>query len=240
LTTVFVGTATTRDIPPAHVMSLLYLNKPERMYYDLLPNMPPDVGKNELLRRALLREDCEYFMLLDSDATIHPDTLFRLLAWKLPVVSACIYTRAFPPVPTMGWHEGINKDGHHVYNFGKTIQEIRRWAKRHDLDADTLNEIAGKKQPDSDLMEIDGCGTHCMLIRRDVLEAIGGEWFKCTGLLSGEDFDFCRKVQAAGYQIYADLGCHSGHIVGNSLIMGLKYFIVFYDGIVRKEETWVV
>lgn len=241
MTTVFVGTATTRDLPPAHVLSLLYLNKTEKMYYELLANMPPDIAKNELLRRALKHEDVEYFWLVDSDATWAPDALFRMLNWQLPVVTACIYTRAFPPIPTMGMYLGVNEDGDHVYNFGSTIAAIHDWAKRNKVAVDTLNEIAelDPQHPD-ELLEIDGCGTHAILIRRDVLEAIGGNWFQCTGMLSGEDFDFCRKVKAAGYSIHADLGCHTGHVVGPSLISGIQNFLIFQEGLVRKAETWIV
>lgn len=238
---VFVGTATTRDFPAAYLMSLLYLHKPEQMYYDLIQHAPPDIGKNILIEKALIHPDIEYFWLVDSDASWHPDTLMRLLKHNLPVVTPCIYTRAFPPVPTIGWHEGQNEQGHHVYNFGHTIQAIRKWAKGKKLDAaDAPNEIADLSIQRDELMEVDGCGSHAILIRRDVLEAIGKDWFRCTGQLSGEDFDFCRKVQQAGYSIFADLGCHTGHIVGLSQIMGLKQFLIFYDGIVRQEETWEV
>jgi len=71
------------------------------------------------------------------------------------------------------------------------------------------NDIKG------DVIEIDGVGTGCLLIRRNVFEKIEKPYFeflfdeKGMNRLS-EDLNFCRKAQEAGFKIWADkrMGLH--------------------------------
>jgi len=61
------------------------------------------------------------------------------------------------------------------------------------------------------LVEIDGCGFGCVLIKTDVFRNIKDRpWFDTQG--SGEDFYFCRKAIEAGYKIYCDTSIKCSHL----------------------------
>ena len=66
------------------------------------------------------------------------------------------------------------------------------------------------------LMKVDGVGTGCLLIHRDVLKAIDPPWFKFQYTHDGtielsEDYYFCEKAKAAGFELFLDPNCVCGH-----------------------------
>jgi hypothetical protein len=78
--------------------------------------------------------------------------------------------------------------------------------------------------PKDQLFQIDGAGTGCILVHRDVLEAIrakanpnqGTDWcWFFDGALDGrwfsEDLLFCRKINALGFPIFVHTGAILGH-----------------------------
>ena len=60
------------------------------------------------------------------------------------------------------------------------------------------------------LMPIDGCGFGCVLTSVKLLRDIDHEWFSYEKY--SEDFDFCLKAQAKGYQLWTDTGVLCGHL----------------------------
>jgi GT2 family glycosyltransferase len=73
--------------------------------------------------------------------------------------------------------------------------------KQKENDAYELMKITEKK-----VVEVDACGTGCLLIKKEVFEKIGFPYFFCVdeGKEIGEDLFFCRKAKKAGYRIYYD------------------------------------
>lgn len=74
-----------------------------------------------------------------------------------------------------------------------------------------LEELDGK----SGLLQVDATGGPGMVIRREVLEAVGDPWFETnptSRVFPQEDLYFSRKVREAGYPIYVDLDCPIDHI----------------------------
>jgi GT2 family glycosyltransferase len=67
------------------------------------------------------------------------------------------------------------------------------------------------------LNQVEMAGTACLLIRRHVLETIPYPWFEHPVPGYGEDEVFCRKVRAAGFEIWLDGTTEVGH-VGTSTI----------------------
>ncbi|HKW74857.1 MAG TPA: hypothetical protein VJN64_04970 [Terriglobales bacterium] len=65
--------------------------------------------------------------------------------------------------------------------------------------------------------EVDVAGTGCFMVHRDVFLALDQPWFTCTpqcfhkGLYSGEDFNFCEKAKAKGFQTWTHSGFPCKH-----------------------------
>lgn len=87
--------------------------------------------------------------------------------------------------------------------------------------------ITSYKTPD--LMEVDFVGAGCLLIHRDVLNAMSQPWFewRCDRYdlvpekRMSEDFAFCEQARNIGYKIYVDTSVHCRHIgLGESRVGG--------------------
>jgi hypothetical protein len=67
--------------------------------------------------------------------------------------------------------------------------------------------------PDEGLFKVFAAGCGGMLVRRRVIDAIGDPWFEYkSGEVPNEDLEFCRKVRAAGFTIWADAENTMGHM----------------------------
>lgn len=250
MTSIMVATPHTRPFDEQYVASLLYMQKPEMMFWSPLAGQAVDHARNILAGRFLKQpEEPEFLLFADSDATWHPEAVMRMASYNLPMVTGCIYRRGLPPNPTFGINAGVNEGGHHVYSFGWAIKQILEVAEKENLGLDAPNEcILG--QPGEYVKEIDGCGMHFCMVRRDVLVKLAEmlarpyvPFFQCTaGHAAGEDFDFCRKVQAAGFKIYADFGIHTGHVIGPGIEVGVRELLAFYkyNAEVAAKELWEV
>ena len=60
------------------------------------------------------------------------------------------------------------------------------------------------------LIEVEGVGMACTLIKREVFEKVKEPWFRPGDL--GEDLSFCKRVKEAGFPIYCDTNLICGHI----------------------------
>lgn len=232
MASVWIGTPATRDFSPYYINSLWQSRIKGNAAWDAVYGQAIDIGRNEVCRRYL-KSPLDFLLMHDSDATWHPDAIQRMMERNLPVVTGVIFKRQVPTLPTIGKHVSIGPAGEHFYNFSETINRIMQRTeietREGNLKEDSQNELLFPRRPD-DLQEIDGAGAHMMLIRRDVIEKIGYPWFECTSTNGGEDFDFCRKVQAAGFQMYVDYSIFTGHVVGPGCVIGLKEFLSFYSG----------
>ena len=78
------------------------------------------------------------------------------------------------------------------------------------------------------LVEVDGCGMHFTMIRRDVFEAIEPPWFVRAGrgkrAGAGSDFYFHgHAIEEAGIESFVDLSVVAGHLLGNWCIGALDF-----------------
>lgn len=235
--TIYIGTPTTRPFDTAYVRSLFATHLQRQAVFDVVEGQAIDVGRNAICRRFLDHPvHAEWLLMHDSDATWHPEAVERLISRNLPMVSAVIFQRGLPPRPTAGPLYGRGVAGEYLYDFGKTIEQIVKRVEAEGIDLKTPNELVLEPTPD-DLYPVDGVGMHFCLIRRDVIEAIPYPWFECKGANAGEDFDFCRKVRAAGYPIYLDLSVYTGHIVGPGFNFGLREMLAFREHTPHFKET---
>ncbi len=139
------------------------------------------------LARAFLTTDCDYFWLLNDDQIYPQDTLLRLLSHKKDVVGPLCLLKAEPHQPILYTKRS---DGHRIYRC------LRRF-ERGLITEPTLT--------------LGGGG---MLVHRRVFEAIPDPWWTVTTKVNAdtgiheqtsEDFDFCDRVEAAGFQVHCDL-----------------------------------
>lgn len=186
-------------------------------------NKPVDVARNKLTERILdstIRVGDEerkfsHVLWMDSDMEFPPDMLRRLLAHEKPIVSATYFSRTDMPIPHVYQYFGVKDDGYTYYTtMGK---EFSAWLERHPewKDRPNIHSFDGT----DGLVECDGVGFGAVLVRREVLEAVGYPWFEADAATGGaEDFDFCEKAKRAGFPVFADFAIQCNHAARDSFI----------------------
>lgn len=196
-----------------------------------------DSARNRIIEK--LEKDWLFFM--DSDMSFHPDTLERLLAWDLPVVSGLYFKPAGNPIAHAYTYAYAKeeKDRPKDYMYMSIDKEITDYLVRYKDDILAAKEQAmilpARKE---DLIPIDGCGAGCLLVHRRVIEKLEKPYFKyIEGSTGGEDFYFCRKIRDAGFPIYLDVGVICGHMPKESALIGAKHFL-HYTTTDHKKLLW--
>lgn len=64
--------------------------------------------------------------------------------------------------------------------------------------------------PPNVVAPVDGCGFGCVLTSLKMLKALKAPWFAFETY--SEDFDFCLRARAAGYQLFVHTGVLCGHL----------------------------
>jgi hypothetical protein len=141
--------------------------------------------------RLFLEDGGDYLLFLDADMRHPADIAHRLLAHDLPLVTGRYQMRK-PPFHTVAMRK-----------IGPGPNDYK-----------AIRETAG-------VVPIDAGGAGCLLIRRDVLEAIrasvGDDWFRYqtgpNGLRTvSEDMWFYEQAKACGFQAFCDLDTVSSHV----------------------------
>jgi len=77
----------------------------------------------------------------------------------------------------------------------------------------------GRTEQDGALIEMRHLPTGCLMIRMSVFDALPGPSFRflvepTTGVIVGEDYDFCDRARTAGFSVWCDtkLSFEIGHI----------------------------
>ena len=215
-----IGIPVVGDLKDNIFYSFLGLKKPLGTKLTKIKDVDIGMARNEIVRSM----DKDWLFFMDSDQTFHPDTLNRLMSWDLPVVSGIYFRSPGDPIPHI-YKYVYQKEGHLYISKAKEIAMYLERYRDNLKDAPPATILPARME---DLIECDGVGGGCLLIHRRVLEAIGDPWFECkNGLHMGEDFDFCRKVQTAGFKIYADPGVLCGHEQRD--LIGHKHFMNWAD-----------
>ena len=132
----------------------------------------------------------DYLFSVDSDIAFPPNTLKKLLSHDRDVVSGLYIQR---------------KPGQHILE----IYEAN--------DHGGVSNIPYGKLKGRNLVEVQGCGFGCVLVKAEVLKTIGYPQFKYKSALDhnhtiSEDVDFCKKALAKGFRIWADATIKCRHI----------------------------
>lgn len=132
----------------------------------------------------------DYLFSVDSDIAFAPDTLKKLLSHDKDMVSG-LYIQRKPGQHVLEIYEHNNIGGVTNIPYGK---------------------IKGRG-----LVEIASCGFGCVLVKSQVMKAVGYPQFVYHSAIDhrntiSEDVDFCKKALAKGFKIYADTSIKCRHI----------------------------
>jgi GT2 family glycosyltransferase len=162
----------------------------------LMPDgiIPHDSARNFVVQ-TFLKGDNTHLFFLDSDVVPPLGALDELLKANVPIITGC--------------YAGMRKD---------TKEGV--WKKQYHVFDRVVDEKGMERsQPmwGEGVQPIRRCGAGCLLIAREVLEAIDTEpWFKFQydergNMKYGEDIDFCMKAEEHGYVINAHFGVICEH-----------------------------
>ena len=132
----------------------------------------------------------DYLFSVDSDIAFPPNTLAKLLAHDVDMVSGLYIQR---------------KPGQHIL-------EVYEHNVQGGVSNIPYGKIAGRG-----LVQIASCGFGCVLVKAKVMRAIPYPHFKYHSAIDhahtiSEDIDFCKKALSAGFKIWADTNIHCKHI----------------------------
>ena len=151
------------------------------------------------LNRALLEMRTnwpwlEWAWLQSDDHAFSKDILLKLLDHEADVICPLIVRRSRPDQLVFGKATTIRDDA-----TGRIYPAY---------ESSNLDSI-----PDEPFT-VEVAGTGGMLVRREVLDAVGYPYFESTdGLYLNEDIEFSRKVREAGFEIKVDPTCRMAHLM---------------------------
>ena len=166
-------------------------------------------ARNQLAKYVLDRGGYDYVLWLDSDMTFGPDLLEKLKAdiegaeggKKLQAVSGLCFGRRPPFKPCVYKRLEVEQQGQLI------MPRCETW---FDYPRDQLFEVAA-------------CGFACVLMRVDVLEAMGiygVPFFPVGGL--GEDLTFCWRAAKLDIKFHCDSRLKIGHIMRIAVDEGFR------------------
>lgn len=132
-----------------------------------------------------LRQDEDYLWMVDSDIICPPDTLWRLLSWRLPLVAALVHNDEL-------FHTGWHTNGLKWLDPSIGPDEGYWWPETY--------------MQSSKLEEVDVTGA-CLLIHRSVLD----QGCHYREHLYGEDAPFCWMAQQKGFRLFLDCSTRVDH-----------------------------
>lgn len=174
-------------------------------------------AENMLVRRMLSEEDCRdatHLFMTEMDMVLPIDVIPKLVALDKPIASGLYFLRGgegqpclYAPAPVT---PVLNKYPHTPIGIFPT---------------ETPFKIA----------KAGGCaGLGCVLIKREVFEAIEDPWFdlkeKNPRTLEGygSDMYFYTKVREAGFEVWVDPTIRCGHV---------DYVTADFDDYVKRQQT---
>lgn len=213
---IHIGIPHLGGLPGYFVRSLVALKKggDTNYFLTMVPDHPVDLARNLLVEAFLDNSDATHLVMLDADMTFPRNALERLLASGKDIISGTYFARTETPTPHAYRFVRRAVDG--AYWYRSLAVEFTSWLQAHPEHVDFGNEaiIGGPA-----LHECDAVGAGILVMTREVLEAVYAEhsadshpWFKChPGSRGGEDFEFCRRAKALGYQIWTDFSVQCDH-----------------------------
>lgn len=143
----------------------------------------------------------DWLFMVDTDMVFTEDAILNLMSCEEPLISGLCLTGGEKPVPSM--YKQI-EDGPQKGMY----TSICEWSTNEVIDVDTF-------------------GAACSLIHRSVFEDIRNQtpnpaahWYQEIQVgdnLVGEDFVFCERAKAVGYQPKVNTAVQIGHVKGTMM-----------------------
>ena len=180
-------------LPVGFVQSLLYMHKGDNPTVYFKPNSLVYDSRN-LLSLYAIENGFDNVLWLDSDMLFPPNTLTKLEAYNMDMVTGLYVKRHEPVEPVL--YEKIEEPERG--SDGKLIANISAY---HDYPRDSFFPVAG-------------CGFGCVLTSTKLLKHVWDEYGPAFTPYpwASEDISFCHRVNELGYQIYCDSSVSCGHI----------------------------
>ena len=179
----------------------------------------PIAAAYERLVTAFLATDDAALLFLNDDAVLHPETVLRLWHREQPIVGALALARYRPYQPAV---YSPLADGQYRVQWDET----RAWLLAHP-ELYQAPAIRAETTPE-DLVEVGFTGLHCLLVHREVLEAMHPPYFGRLTLpeqrASGVDRYFCEAARAQGYRVLVDRSVLAGH-QAEVVVGGLDFLV---------------
>ncbi len=236
---IMIGTPVIGNPTRKMAASLFSLIKPTKCSWIQLPDRPCDVARNLLVERCL-EDGWDWLWMLDADMCFEPETLIALNARAKPLIAALCFTRVMPPAPAC-YRGKVTTDDEGYPRYKVQAKEIIEFLERNMVRLDIHHPAVILPDQVDALKRYDSTGGACVLIHRDVLEAIEPPWFKYThpDRMVGEDFYFFQKARAAGYDLWIDRTVIVGHAFGEQYIGPEDYVAHIYGAQYYGLPEWL-
>lgn len=169
------------------VQSVLSLERPCTCGIQFITDTLIAEARNRFAKEAI-EGGYDYVFFMDSDMTFPTDALVKLYEDNVDVVSGLYFKRRPNYSPIMYPTLRIEDD---KFVFESYLDDY----------------------PEDQMVEVEGVGGGCLLIKTSVLEAVqnrfGGPFDQLGGI--GEDFSFCLRARECGYKIFCDTRVVCGH-----------------------------
>lgn len=157
-------------------------------------------ARNQITDYVLRNGGYDYVLWLDSDMTFEPDLMEKLIAdiegtedgIRKMAVSGLCFGRRPPFKPCIYNHLEVQTNGQMV------LPVCKNWFD----------------YPRDQMFEVEACGFACLLMRMEMLEAMGiygVPFFPVGGL--GEDLTFCWRAKKLDMKFHCDSRLKIGHIM---------------------------
>lgn len=173
-------------------MDAQQLGKYDYSIYPTMSVQPVDNARNHIVEE-FLKTDCTHLFFVDSDTIPPANALAKLLAADKDIIS------------------GLTPIIEHDANRKNDSQGFYRKYNVVGMNDKFINEYIG-------LVEAKVAGSSCILIKREVLEAIESPWYRFQyqddngkHVVIGEDILFCIKAREKGFKVWVDSSIICGH-----------------------------
>lgn len=165
---------------------LTQVDRPENVVVLQAAGLYIQKNRDQLAKQALAL-GAEWIWYVDDDHFFPPDTLTKLLAHNVDIVSAVAVRRVAPFLPVVYYEE--DADGE---------------VQKHSFAGDDIG-----------LKPVLAAGAGCILVKTHVHTAMGAPYWRFgttkSGELDGEDIEFCKRARANGFTIWYDFNAPIGH-----------------------------